>query len=133
MSEGGETHEPETVSADTDKPETVSADTDKPETEEAHKEKYLAFRKFEAEVREQKRLRKEKIRINTEKNIEKKINAELGIEEDVGNQDKEDVGRKWTISIAVPASLLNNAISPEMRTYIAGEEFVWLLSFFPYV
>jgi len=33
----------------------------------------------------------------------------------------EDKGRKWTLSIAVPGSLLNNATSPTMRTYIAGK------------
>ena len=32
----------------------------------------------------------------------------------------EGKGRKWTLSIAVPGSLLNNATSPSMRTYIAG-------------
>ena len=29
-------------------------------------------------------------------------------------------GRKWTVAIAVPASILNNATSPEMRSYFAG-------------
>lgn len=32
----------------------------------------------------------------------------------------EGKGRKWSLSIAVPGSLLNNATSSSMRTYIAG-------------
>ena len=96
-------------------------ETERPETEDARREKWLTFRKFEAELEEQKRLRKEKIQINREKHEEKRKLAELGINEDEGSEDKEDLGRKWTVSIAVPASLLNNAISAEMRTYIAGE------------
>lgn len=96
-------------------------ETERPETEDARREKWLTFRKFEAELKEQKRLRKEKIQINREKHEEKRKLAELGINEDEGSEDKEDLGRKWTVSIAVPASLLNNAISAEMRTYIAGQ------------
>jgi len=94
---------------------------DKPETEEALKEKFLAFKRFEAECKEQKRIRKEKIQINTEKNKEKKKLAESGLDTEGASDEKEVTGRKWTVSIAIPASVLNNAISLEMRTYIAGQ------------
>lgn len=33
-------------------------------------------------------------------------------------------GRKWTVAIAVPGSLLNNATSQALRTYIAGAVFI---------
>ncbi len=34
--------------------------------------------------------------------------------------DEKRKGRKWTLAIAVPGSVLDNAISHEMKTYIAG-------------
>ncbi|XP_053138485.1 putative methyltransferase C9orf114 homolog isoform X2 [Hemicordylus capensis] len=34
---------------------------------------------------------------------------------------KEDKGRHYTVSVALPGSILNNAQSPELRTYLAGQ------------
>ncbi|XP_013782356.1 putative methyltransferase C9orf114 [Limulus polyphemus] len=37
------------------------------------------------------------------------------------NLEKEKVGRDYTVSIALPGSILDNAQSPELRTYLAGQ------------
>ena len=83
-------------------------------------ERRAAFTQFFAENKRQKMERKEKIRINTEKNIRNRLLAETKSNTEE-KEDNQDIGRKWTISIALPVSLLSNAISNEMRTYIAGK------------
>lgn len=35
--------------------------------------------------------------------------------------DGEPKGRKWTVSIAVPSSIVDNAQSPELRSYLVGQ------------
>uniref|UniRef100_A0A8C1PDJ8 28S rRNA (uridine-N(3))-methyltransferase n=1 Tax=Cyprinus carpio TaxID=7962 RepID=A0A8C1PDJ8_CYPCA len=39
----------------------------------------------------------------------------------VQQEEKESKGRLYTLSVALPGSLLNNAQSPELRTYLAGQ------------
>ena len=45
--------------------------------------------------------------------------------EDTQQGNKEDstasLGREFTVSIALPGSILDNAQSPELRTYLAGQ------------
>ncbi|KAI1279541.1 putative methyltransferase C9orf114 [Halotydeus destructor] len=36
-------------------------------------------------------------------------------------ESQDDKGRKWTLSIALPASILLNSQSPELKTYLAGQ------------
>merc|ERR1719476_141755 len=42
-------------------------------------------------------------------------------DENVTSREEEKVGRDWTLSIALPGSILDNAQSPELRTYLAGQ------------
>ena len=41
--------------------------------------------------------------------------------EEVENADIKKQGRPWTLSIALPASIMLNAQSPELRTYLGGQ------------
>ena len=44
--------------------------------------------------------------------------------EEEGNQSQdatEPCGRSWTVSIAVPSSIVDNAQSPELRSYLVGQ------------
>src|SRR5262249_17835140 len=40
--------------------------------------------------------------------------------EEVGDNDQPK-GREWTLSIAIPASIVDNAQSPELKTYLCGQ------------
>ncbi|KAL0606456.1 putative methyltransferase C9orf114 [Plecturocebus cupreus] len=42
-------------------------------------------------------------------------------EEEEAAAEREDRGRPYTLSIALPGSILDNAQSPELRTYLAGQ------------
>ncbi|XP_054513808.1 kynurenine--oxoglutarate transaminase 1 isoform X8 [Pan troglodytes] len=42
-------------------------------------------------------------------------------EEEEAAAEKEDRGRPYTLSVALPGSILDNAQSPELRTYLAGQ------------
>ncbi|XP_023400626.2 putative methyltransferase C9orf114 homolog isoform X3 [Loxodonta africana] len=42
-------------------------------------------------------------------------------EEEEAALQKEDHGRPYTLSVALPGSILDNAQSPELRTYLAGQ------------
>uniref|UniRef100_A0A8C0G7W9 28S rRNA (uridine-N(3))-methyltransferase n=1 Tax=Chelonoidis abingdonii TaxID=106734 RepID=A0A8C0G7W9_CHEAB len=52
--------------------------------------------------------------------LEKKRMQEV-IEKQKEEKAKEDKGRHYTLSVALPGSILNNAQSPELRTYLAGQ------------
>uniref|UniRef100_A0A8B9ZT84 28S rRNA (uridine-N(3))-methyltransferase n=1 Tax=Anas zonorhyncha TaxID=75864 RepID=A0A8B9ZT84_9AVES len=47
--------------------------------------------------------------------------AEKQAEQAREEEQKEDRGRHHTLSVALPGSILNNAQSPELRTYLAGQ------------
>lgn len=58
-------------------------------------------------------------RLNMEKKIAKK---ELKVQEESKSDDStEKKGCKYTVSIAVPGSILDNAQSPSLRSYLAGQ------------
>lgn len=42
-------------------------------------------------------------------------------EDEEAAAEKEDRGRPYTLSVALPGSILDNAQSPELRTYLAGQ------------
>jgi len=85
------------------------------------------------ETKDLKRLKKEKKRMNAEKLIKTLERRELLKSEAAANSAKPvpkniisglstDVkGREFTVSIAVPGSILDNAQTPELRTYLAGQ------------
>lgn len=82
-----------------------------------HRSEDYAQRKVQRKkFKEEKNLRK------LEKNIMKKktpAKEETKAEEEI--KDEKTSGRDYTISIALPGSILDNAQSPELRTYLAGQ------------
>ncbi|XP_048821949.1 putative methyltransferase C9orf114 homolog [Lagopus muta] len=59
-----------------------------------------------------KKLEKQRVREVAEKQAK---------EEEQQQQQQEDKGRHYTLSVALPGSILNNAQSLELRTYLAGQ------------
>lgn len=60
------------------------------------------------------------------KQLEKKRKIEQQEEEEKKKKEEEEqaqerLGRPYTVSIALPGSILDNAQSPELRTYLAGQ------------
>ncbi|XP_010121615.1 PREDICTED: uncharacterized protein C9orf114 homolog [Chlamydotis macqueenii] len=56
------------------------------------------------------------------KKLEKQRMQELGEKQaEKQEEQKEDKGRHYTLSVALPGSILNNAQSLELRTYLAGQ------------
>jgi len=65
------------------------------------------------------------------KELERQLNQEPVVEEEAKEgetetkkeeeNDEAKPGREWTLSIALPGSILDNAQSPELRTYVAGQ------------
>uniref|UniRef100_A0A8C3IIJ6 28S rRNA (uridine-N(3))-methyltransferase n=1 Tax=Chrysemys picta bellii TaxID=8478 RepID=A0A8C3IIJ6_CHRPI len=53
--------------------------------------------------------------------LEKKRMQEVMEKQKEEEKAKEDKGRHYTVSVALPGSILNNAQSPELRTYLAGQ------------
>nr|XP_054769345.1 putative methyltransferase C9orf114 homolog [Lytechinus pictus] len=71
---------------------------------------------WKKEVKERKKKKREErlIRLAEQQIRKKKDFSSNGKEED-------KQGRPWTLSIALPGSILDNAQSPELRTYLAGQ------------
>ncbi|XP_028318641.1 putative methyltransferase C9orf114 homolog isoform X2 [Gouania willdenowi] len=75
------------------------------------------WKKRKAEVKEAKKQRKEaKLIKQLEK--QKQLEAAEGTKEERGHNNK---GRAYTVSVALPGSVLDNAQSAELRTYLAGQ------------
>ncbi|XP_041481352.1 putative methyltransferase C9orf114 isoform X4 [Lytechinus variegatus] len=86
--------------------------------------KYPDFKAMEQnhwkkEVKERKKKKREErlIRLAEQQIREKKDFSSNGKEE----KEEDNQGRPWTLSIALPGSILDNAQSPELRTYLAGQ------------
>ncbi|XP_048876472.1 putative methyltransferase C9orf114 homolog [Brienomyrus brachyistius] len=82
-------------------------------------EEKVDWKKWKAERREEKKKRKEAKLI-------KQLEHQKQLEEHERQQLIEETGRKkrgrpYTVSIALPGSVLDNAQSPELRTYLAGQ------------
>ncbi|KAL5019802.1 hypothetical protein ScPMuIL_002694 [Solemya velum] len=78
------------------------------------------WRKWKAEKKALKRKYKEE-KLIQKLEREKKRKEEEKDENDVKESPKELSGRDYTVSIALPGSILDNAQSPELRTYLAGQ------------
>ncbi|KAM9450951.1 putative methyltransferase C9orf114 homolog [Clarias gariepinus] len=78
------------------------------------------WKKRKAEKLEQKkRLKEAKLIQQLEKSNKAK---EEGVKQQKSQEDEEKVkGRLYTVSVALPGSVLDNAQSPELRTYLAGQ------------
>lgn len=57
----------------------------------------------------------EKQMMDREKELQQELKAKMV------KKDGESKGRSWTVSIALPASILDNAQTNELRTYLAGQ------------
>uniref|UniRef100_A0A1A8G0I3 28S rRNA (uridine-N(3))-methyltransferase n=1 Tax=Nothobranchius korthausae TaxID=1143690 RepID=A0A1A8G0I3_9TELE len=80
-------------------------------------EEKVCWRKRKTELKEtQKQWKKEKLIKRLEKRKEQEA-AEKAKNEEVQNK----AGRSYTVSVALPGSVLDNAQSPELRTYLAGQ------------
>uniref|UniRef100_A0A4W3HWW9 28S rRNA (uridine-N(3))-methyltransferase n=1 Tax=Callorhinchus milii TaxID=7868 RepID=A0A4W3HWW9_CALMI len=58
--------------------------------------------------------------MNLLKKLEKQKLKEMKVQKDL-EEAKEEKGRLYTVSVALPGSVLDNAQSPELRTYLAGQ------------
>jgi len=82
-------------------------------------------------VKELKRLKKEKKKFKEMKLLQKLdqnnalkasvLEAAKPVPKNILSSVKQGVGRDFTIGIAVPGSILDNAQTPELRTYLAGQ------------
>uniref|UniRef100_A0A1A7WAE7 28S rRNA (uridine-N(3))-methyltransferase n=1 Tax=Iconisemion striatum TaxID=60296 RepID=A0A1A7WAE7_9TELE len=80
-------------------------------------EEKLRWKKRKAELKEtQKQWKKEKLIKQLEKQKQQEA-AEKAKNEEIQSK----TGRSYTVSIALPGSVLDNAQSPELRTYLAGQ------------
>ncbi|XP_028274499.1 putative methyltransferase C9orf114 homolog [Parambassis ranga] len=80
-------------------------------------EERVNWRKRKAELKEAKKLRKETKLI---KQLEKQKEEEAA-ERENSEQQQNEKGRAYTVSVALPGSVLDNAQSAELRTYLAGQ------------
>ncbi|KAM9735218.1 putative methyltransferase C9orf114 homolog [Menidia menidia] len=80
-------------------------------------EEGVRWKKRKAELKEKnKQWKKAKVLKQLEKNKQEEATGNVVTEE---NQSKK--GRAYTVSVALPGSVLDNAQSPELRTYLAGQ------------
>ncbi|XP_038600521.1 putative methyltransferase C9orf114 isoform X3 [Tachyglossus aculeatus] len=77
------------------------------------------WRKWKQERKEEKKKWKE---VKLVKKLEKqRAQEELKKHQEEEEKQKKSNGRSYTLSVALPGSILNNAQSPELRTYLAGQ------------
>uniref|UniRef100_A0ACB8EZT8 Methyltransferase C9orf114 n=1 Tax=Sphaerodactylus townsendi TaxID=933632 RepID=A0ACB8EZT8_9SAUR len=81
-------------------------------------ERKIDWRKWKQGKKEEKKKWKE---IKLLRKLEKKRMQELVEKQKEEAKPEEDKGRHYTVSVALPGSILNNAQSPELRTYLAGQ------------
>ncbi|XP_016365035.1 putative methyltransferase C9orf114 [Sinocyclocheilus rhinocerous] len=82
-------------------------------------EERINWRKWKEQKKEEKRRHKEsKLIQQLEKQKQKK---EEENKQQVQQEEKESKGRLYTLSVALPGSVMDNAQSPELRTYLAGQ------------
>ena len=57
------------------------------------------------------------------KKIQKRLDSEKKVKdaEQLEESLRKQHGRDWTVSIALPGSIIDNAQSDELRTYLAGQ------------
>ncbi|KAJ6654639.1 hypothetical protein lerEdw1_006792 [Lerista edwardsae] len=76
------------------------------------------WRKWKKEKKEEKKKWKE---LKLLRKLEKQKMQELAEKQKEEEAPKKDEGRHYTLSVALPGSILDNAQSPELRTYLAGQ------------
>ncbi|XP_055036872.2 putative methyltransferase C9orf114 homolog [Misgurnus anguillicaudatus] len=75
------------------------------------------WRQWKAQKKEEKKLRKETRVIRQLEKQKQKAEDQQQIHQ----EENESKGRSYTLSVAVPGSVMDNAQSPELRTYLAGQ------------
>nr|XP_045017107.1 putative methyltransferase C9orf114 homolog [Jaculus jaculus] len=82
----------------------------------------VEWRKWKQQKKEEKKKWKDmKIRKKLERQLAKEEQAKQQQEEEEGAAQRTDQGRPYTLSVALPGSILDNAQSPQLRTYLAGQ------------
>ncbi|KAM7368789.1 hypothetical protein PAMP_013096 [Pampus punctatissimus] len=89
----------------------------RPKIVSSQPEEGLDWKKRKAEIKESKKHRKEAKLI---KQLEKQKQEEATEKEKL-EQNQNNKGRAYTVSVALPGSVLDNAQSTELRTYLAGQ------------
>ncbi|AWP15503.1 putative methyltransferase C9orf114 -like isoform 2 [Scophthalmus maximus] len=89
----------------------------RPQTVSSQPEEKVDWKRRKAEVKESKKQRKEAKLIN-QLEKQKQQEAEEKAKLEKGQNTK---GRAYTVSVALPGSVLDNAQSTELRTYLAGQ------------
>ncbi|XP_069799291.1 putative methyltransferase C9orf114 homolog [Dendropsophus ebraccatus] len=86
-------------------------------------ERKIDWRKHKAERKEQrKQWREAKLLKKLEKaQLQKQQEAQKLKVEQEKEEKRESRGRPYTVSVALPGSIMDNAQSPELRTYLAGQ------------
>nr|XP_031533494.1 putative methyltransferase C9orf114 homolog isoform X2 [Vicugna pacos] len=81
----------------------------------------VEWRKWKQQKKEEKKKWKDlKMTKKLERQRAQEEQAKRQQEEEAATQ-REDQGRHYTLSVALPGSILDNAQSPELRTYLAGQ------------
>ncbi|XP_040338515.1 28S rRNA (uridine-N(3))-methyltransferase isoform X1 [Herpailurus yagouaroundi] len=81
----------------------------------------VEWRKWKQQKKEEKKKWKDlKLMKKLERQRAQEEQAKRQQEEEAAAQ-REDQGRPYTLSVALPGSILDNAQSPELRTYLAGQ------------
>ncbi|KAF7655239.1 hypothetical protein LDENG_00058940 [Lucifuga dentata] len=98
----------------------MSADSaaKRPKLISSEAEERMDWKKRRLELKEAKKKRKEAKLI---KQLEKQKQQEAGAERAKLEQSQDNKGRPYTVSVALPGSVLDNAQSAELRTYLAGQ------------
>lgn len=81
------------------------------------KEDYAERKSQKKKFKEERKLQKLEKSIVKKKEVPKNTESqESDVEEQLSTS-----GREYTVSVALPGSILDNAQSPELRTYLAGQ------------
>uniref|UniRef100_A0A480X6W2 28S rRNA (uridine-N(3))-methyltransferase n=4 Tax=Sus scrofa TaxID=9823 RepID=A0A480X6W2_PIG len=82
----------------------------------------VEWRKWKQQKKEEKKKWKDlKMMKKLERQRAQEEQAKRQQEEEEAAAQREDRGRHYTLSVALPGSILDNAQSPELRTYLAGQ------------
>ncbi|KAM3874012.1 putative methyltransferase C9orf114 homolog [Diretmus argenteus] len=90
----------------------------RPKLDSSQHEERVDWRSKKAERNEAKKRKKEAKLI---KQLEKQKQLEDAKDSEAKLQSQNDRGRAYTVSVALPGSVLDNAQSAELRTYLAGQ------------
>ncbi|XP_071489447.1 putative methyltransferase C9orf114 homolog [Diadema antillarum] len=88
------------------------------------KEQATEWKSWKEEIKEKKKKKREKKLLKLleqQRAMSEEQNSSMEANDVEKDSMQNDQGRPWTISVALPGSILDNAQSPELRTYLAGQ------------